>query len=150
MSDDHQPLDAIEERLRDLRAAEDAGVFSHTRVNPASLVREAMPTPTPLVYRVRPVRWVQLAAAIGIAAVVWTWMYASLIGNVREGKSAIVADASSTTSVGWDGSFTACLTGPADGLPQQCRDYDLDADGDVDLADYGAVQLAYAGRSHTR
>ena len=37
-----------------------------------------------------------------------------------------------------------CFTGPAGGpLGNDCRCVDFDSDGDVDLADYGAFQVAY-------
>ena len=37
--------------------------------------------------------------------------------------------------------FTACMTGPDAGVPPCCRPGDADADGDIDLRDYGLIQL---------
>ena len=42
--------------------------------------------------------------------------------------------------------FGACVTGPGAGLPESgCACFDFDSDGDVDLIDWGGLQLAYTG-----
>ena len=38
-----------------------------------------------------------------------------------------------------------CLSGPDVPLPHECDTYDLDPDGDVDLADFAAFQTLFTG-----
>jgi len=42
-------------------------------------------------------------------------------------------------------SYFACLTGPAGGLLSGCEPFDFDGDGDVDIADLGGFEGAFAG-----
>jgi hypothetical protein len=92
--------------------------------------------------------WVPLATAAILAIVVTgaTFKYqigeaheqARLAGRLSSGDGTSLAAASPI-----DG-LTGCLNGPGTSIPGDCRSHDRDADGDVDLADIQAYQLAYA------
>ena len=43
--------------------------------------------------------------------------------------------------------FSACLSGPAGGRPlDDCRCFDVDGSGTVDLADFGEIQVRFTGQ----
>ncbi len=43
-------------------------------------------------------------------------------------------------------SISDCIVGPRGTLPGPCRTYDLDRDGDADLADWQSYQIHFANR----
>ena len=51
-------------------------------------------------------------------------------------------------STGWSrlfAAFQACVSGPAGGIVGACRCFDMDGDGDVDLADFIQFQICFTG-----
>lgn len=139
MNNGREKLDPVEEALLELDAAEKAGLFRRSRVETRRLLRR--PGPSKLVWF--GVRLVPAAAAVAIAVGAWSWMYRARMAELtgRIGVTDVVAEAPVVSP----GEFYECFDGPKGALRLSCRNNDYDADGDVDLADFGAYQLAYAG-----
>ena len=139
----------IEDMLRELREAEAAGVFRRANVQADRLLADDQheSPPKPLIFALRrPAVAVTAAAVLLITAGVWIGMFRRQINDLRmRANSTNVVDSDSTRLVSSSGSFQRCVQGPS-GTPldQTCRMHDYDADGDVDLADFRAYQLAYA------
>jgi hypothetical protein len=125
-TDNHMP--ELESSLLELRQAENAGVFRPTRVDARQLMRSGPP-------RRLAIRWAAAAALLLAVGTVWTTMFYMNLTKLRDGRGG-----GALASV----SITDCLAGPRGSQPGHCLAYDLDADGDVDLADLGSFQLAYA------
>ena len=145
MSNDREHLDPIERALLELQAAEEANLFSRTGLDAGALLRAGA---APVGYAVGRtlLRWLSAAAVLGIAVGIW-----GLIFTTDHGPN-LDADGIAHTVVlpggdlaPCDGGFFGCFSGPRnDPAPSgRCRTHDYDSDGDVDLADYGAYQLAY-------
>ncbi len=146
-------LDPIEALLREAAAAEQAGVFRATELNAERLLRESSQALVPLSVSIGR-KWIPVAAAIGIAAILWPVMYSREFSNIREevrlaqhgavGDSAPEDSAAGGSDVVLASHISGCVAGPEAGGGQPCHDYDFDADGDIDLADFSRYQLAYA------
>ena len=141
MVNSREQLDPIEEALLELKAADQAELFGRTQIDsrlPAAQ-RASCGSRRP-VFRLLPV-----AAAVAMAIGVWTWMFSTELTALRK-KSGASRAVVSDSPVEDQGSFFECFSGPTGGLSPICReqDYDTDRDGDVDLTDFGAYQLAYA------
>ena len=148
MADRQRQPNEIERLIGQVRDLEQAGVFERTPVDVASLVQGDQPEkPRRLTHRL----FVGLQVAAGLALVV------GLVGVWRAGVSATAPPAGDSSSGadlvgvvtgGGDGQVRVlahCFTGPSGGpLGDECRCVDFDGDQDVDLADYGAFQVAYA------
>ncbi|HUU83254.1 MAG TPA: hypothetical protein VM243_07090 [Phycisphaerae bacterium] len=147
MTDQPRQPDDIERLIAQVRDLEEAGVFRQTPVDVASLVQGGRcERPRRLTHRL----FVGLQVAAGVALVV------GLVTVWRLGVSSDVPDGMGNSS-GADvvnaipagqaeqaRAVARCLTGPAGGsLAEYCQSVDLDRDGDVDLADYGALQVSY-------
>lgn len=117
----------LESRLAGLTEAERAGVFRPTRLDATRLMRVGGPG------RFAALRWVAAATLFFmVTAGVWTAMFRWNLADLRQTfASAPITD---------------CLAGPRGNLPASCNTHDLDADGDVDLADLSSFQTAYAQR----
>lgn len=139
---DGRELDGIEECMLELEGARAAGVHDSTRIDAAELVCR----PLPLSRRQR--RWIigQIAAAIVLAIGVGGFLFQWELGNIRDR----VGQRMLASAGGCDGSFMRCLSGPKDVALSKCSVHDYDADGDVDLNDFGAYQLACVGPVSTR
>jgi hypothetical protein len=138
---DHNQLDAIEQRLLDLEEAERADVFSRTPVDSEQLLQEPAVTASRtfgLAQRLAP-----LVAAVAIVAVaVCGWVFGPESVTIPEpdrfaGTAPSVDTAQAVT-------LQECMNGPVGSLLPGCDEFDLDDDGSVTLADFGAYQLAYA------
>jgi len=143
MTQDFEQLDPIEALLREAAAAEKAGVFRPTELNAERLLREAAQAPVPLRVTIGR-KWIPVAAAIGIAAVLWPVLYSMEFANIREKARLAQQNAASDGAMVAASRISGCVAGPDAGSGQPCHDYDYDADGDIDLADYSHYQLAYA------
>ncbi len=138
MIDRFDQLDPMENSLRELAEAERADLFRRTRVDARSLIRAARAfNNEPWV--LRRVRWISIAAMLGMAATMSGWAFIARTGSPRLTSIPIGTMASATN--GCDGSFSGCLTGPNGTLPSSCHGYDYDADGDIDLLDARTYQL---------
>lgn len=148
MTRDPEHLDPLEALLREAAAAEQAGVFRATELNAERLLRESSQAPVPLSVSIGR-KWIPVAAAIGIAAILWPVMYSREFSNIREEvrlaqHSAVGDGAAGGSDVVLASHISGCVAGPEAGGGQPCHDYDFDADGDIDLADFSRYQLAYA------
>ena len=128
MTDNHEP---IESRLLELHEAQRAGVFRPTRIDAAGLLR----SPAARTWSWGRVRWAA-AAAVLLAAVTWSGFFYFNLAELRDGRPQLLAA----------GSIADCLSGPRSTLSAQCRPFDLDQDGDVDIADLSSYQVAYANQ----
>ena len=141
-------LDPVEQALLELHAAERAHVFDRTRVDAAVLARASRQQAVGRPIWLTPRFLAPVAATIVIALGVSSWMFNSHLNELRQAardtSSTILAQAGSC-----EGAFFDCLNGP-DGAAGSagCQTYDYDTDGDVDLADFRAYQLACVGPSY--
>ena len=140
-----QPED-LEGLLAELQQLEEAGVFRRTPVSPTTLVGgSAGPVRRPW-HRV----FVGLQVAASVALIVGVaslWRPDRDSGTPMVMKPVSPSDVASTVTevrCGRLETLTHCFTGPGMlDMHSECRCVDFDRDGDVDLADYGAFQLAY-------
>lgn len=142
MENDREHLDAVEQTLVELRAAERAGVFQSTRVqNPAF-------TPAGVAGRVMGsrrlvTRLVAVAAVLMLAVTVWTVMFQRELSKLRDQRDSMAAGVAPSDAGSM--SFADCMSGPSvTEIPESCLEYDHNSDGFVDLQDYGVLQLASA------
>ena len=139
MTDQGEQLDPMEQGLKEMRAADSAGVFRTTGVDAHALLRHA-PDSSPAHSRIFAVRRLAVAAAVLIAVSVFGWVFSR---QGAETPSQFIG-----TELVAAASFSDCVAGPADAAVAGCDPYDYDADGDVDLADISSHQLAYASVNH--
>ena len=146
---DHQPhnLDPIEQMLLEADRADQAGVFGRTSLDVSALVG-GRPAAAASWFRRHRQALVGLpvAACLGFVAVVGTLRYA--------GGTASDAPQVAINGAAVPGSFDmrtpqmaevlfSCFTGPGQGpISSECASADYDGDGDVDLVDFGVLQLA--------
>ncbi|UCE59791.1 MAG: hypothetical protein JSU63_20405 [Phycisphaerales bacterium] len=140
MTDKDRQLDAIEDALLELKSVERAGVFERTRVDAQDALR-AEPVKHATRLRRQVVRWVPIAAAIGMIATVWTTMFDTSTRSSLPSPSSTSVVSTAGNGECHHGSFVGCFTGPESVIVASCLDHDYDADGDVDLVDFGAYQL---------
>ena len=146
MANERGQLAPVEERLLDLGTADNGGAFRRTRVDARTPLAQEHAVGSSGVRRVA-LRLLPVAAALAMAGGVWGWMFNNQLNEVRERKLA-AANQTTTVRVG-AADFSSCLSGPSHGvLAYDCREHDYDGDGDVDLADFSAYQLAFTGFSH--
>jgi hypothetical protein len=142
MTHDRNQLDPVEEALLELQDMDRARLFRRTQVDEARLVAGRVTAQSSGSRRVT-MRLVPVAAALVMAIGVWSWMFSAELAETRRAQDAspvLVADATAPDP----GSFHRCFAGPTAGTSSSCQELDYDSDGDVDLADFGAYQLAYA------
>jgi len=138
--------DSIEAGLAELSDAQRAGLFHPTRLDRSWLVDPGTTTashrPGWLRFMSRG-RTVAAAAVLFLAFTVWTGMFVWQLSSMRGVESAtpltLLEGRPSRTA-----QFVTCLDGPVADGKSECRDLDRDHDGDVDLADFGSLQIAYA------
>lgn len=144
MTDEAKQLDPLEDALLELEAAEKTRLFHRTRIDSSGLLTSAIPgnhwESGRLALRLLPV-----AAAVAMAVGAGAWMFRQGINSTGSRETTII----SLASAGY-GSFHSCLTGPTDGVPPECLTHDYDSDGDVDLADFRAFQVASLRPAQTR
>ena len=149
MTNEPEQLDAIEDALLELESAEKAGVFNRTRIEARDVLR-VDPACERVGLRRRLIRWMPVAAAVGIAAVVWTSVFDVRHGSVSPPAPVVTVLDVAVEDDGCDGSFLGCFSGPKNVIVASCLAHDYDADGDVDLVDFGAYQLEYKRLTQTR
>jgi len=147
MSDQRNQLDPVEALWRELNAAEHGGVFARTPVSLETV--DTLPDPQrvgdPLlpawvVYLRR--RWVPVAAMLALVVSVWGFLLARELNHIREDRAATAASLTRPGDKLGDRFALRCLSGPGGSIDEGCRSFDLDTDGQVTLADYGALQRA--------
>ena len=144
MSEDLRKLDGVEEALLELEAAEEVGLFSRTRVDAPRLV--AQPSPVSRAGTIRfALRLLPVAAAVAMVVGAGTWMFRGGIHSTAGPETTIT----SIASAGY-GSFHGCFGGPKGVVSSECLAHDYDSDGDVDLADFRAYQVACLESGQTR
>jgi len=142
MTESNDQRTPIESLLQEADAAERAGVFQRTSVSPERLLRESWSDPVPLRATIGR-KWIPVAAAIGIATIVWPVLYQIEFGSIRE-EVRLAELAAGDRAVQLASEMSGCVAGPDASRGAPCRDRDYDADGDIDLADYSHFQLAFA------
>ena len=129
MNDDPRQLDSIEEALLELDAAEKGRVFDCTRVELVELLK-VDPAERLHAFRRRVLRWVPVAAVIGIVALAGTSLFT---GRDRSDRGCATE-------------FVDCFTGPRQvALANGCVAYDYDGDSDVDMLDWSILDLNCKG-----
>ena len=132
-------LDPIEATLAELGEAEMAGLFRRTHVDARALLRSASAV-TPARSTRLTWRRLSIAAVLAMAATISGWLFSSRSADVgRHSLPSGTLTASAT--VGCDGTFYRCLSGPNGALSDGCLAYDYDHDGDIDLVDASTYQL---------
>ncbi len=135
--------------LKELQEAQSSGVFAPTPVD-AVLDRVAAPREARVVStRARRGRLRVGGAVLAAAAILLLWMTfrggfyvapdAGGASNLlADGKPSGAADKERLSSL----KFPECFSGPGVLVDASCRPYDLDGDGDIDLADYHRFQVS--------
>jgi len=135
-------ISPIEDALLELDAADKARLFRRTSVDADALLCGSV-VRSPWRFALR-----ALSTAAAVLLVVGVWSLTSQPGAVRHlgdaGSGIMVAQ----SPVAHGGAFHECFGGPTGALPSSCLDHDYDTDGDVDLADFGAYQLTFSGKSY--
>jgi hypothetical protein len=85
-------------------------------------------------------RWVPIAAVLGMAATICGWIFTTGTGETRQPPFPSATMTVLATG-GCDGTFFGCLTGPNGTITSGCQTYDYNADGHIDLVDASAYQL---------
>ncbi|MCH7813141.1 MAG: hypothetical protein IID40_03880 [Planctomycetes bacterium] len=144
MSDPVRQPNELESLLAELQECERAGVFRRTPVEVTSAVGAESGTGrsslTHLLYV-----GMQLAACVGLV------IGLTAVWRVGNDLSTPLANSNSSAPVALTigevmETLTLCINGPAgEPLSEQCRGVDFDRDQDVDLADFGEIQVAFAG-----
>ena len=137
--------DSIESLLRELDAAERTGVFRTTPVEVDRLV--ALPSDGQRSNRFRwAMRLLPVAAMLALAVGVWSVQHGG--SSPYTSAPSISSDSHASANPSLTGhDFLGCFGAPGNGVAGTCQSHDYDADGDVDLADFSAYQLAYANTS---
>jgi hypothetical protein len=145
-------LDPIERLMLEVGGARQAGVFRRTSVDPSVL--RASPISDAALGSARPNwfhrhrhAWVGLPVAACLAVI-------AFLGVVHHGEpgsdfAAVSAPESGSplgthaVAFGPAEMLKSCLTGPGQGpVPPECASADVDGDGDVDLRDFGELQVS--------
>ena len=142
--DNQRQLDPIEEALRELGLAEQAGLFQPTRVD-ANQWLQASQDEGPYSRRVARFWWSAVAAAVVLAAGVSTWLFQAELSAVRDRSMLASREAVTIPGDCRDRTILGCVTGPSQLASAACVAHDYDTDGDVDLADFRTYELACAG-----
>ena len=147
MTNDPKQLDTLEEMLLELYSADRAGVFKKTPVDPEALRKSTARSsadqfPIHRWWLTRRMRPLAAAAAIAMVVGVWGWMFQAEIGRIRNPGNMAGVNA---IGPAYASGFHRCFTGPTGAAVADCTEQDYDADGNVDLVDYGSFQLAFAG-----
>lgn len=135
-NEDHQ-LDGVEAALLELHQAEELGVMRRSPVDPAAL----MSSTSPLSYRRMTWLLLPVAASVLLAVGVGARMFRTEVNEIR-GRAELMLAQRDEDRDPCDGSFLHCFTGPRSDIAPKCSSYDYDKDGDIDLADFSAFQLA--------
>ena len=142
MTAERQQVDAVEEALLELEAAETAQVFRRTPVDAERLLSDAGRSAgfggARLLRHVMP-----LAAAVVVVVGIGVWMLAVDFASFR-GPEQLAGGVASGPDVESVATIQRCLNGPAEEVLPGCTDFDFDDDGSVTLADFSAYQVAYA------
>ena len=142
MENDREHLDAVEQALVELRAAERAGVFQPTREQASAFMRAGVADKA-MGSRRLAMRLLAVAAVLLLAVTVWTGMFRHELGKLRDQRNSMVAGIAPGDVASM--SFADCMSGPSvTEVPASCLEYDRNSDGFVDLQDYGVLQLASA------
>ena len=139
MIDRFDQLDPLEISLRELADAERADLFRRTRVDARSLLRSTSGLKR-TTRTVRTLRWVSIAAMLGMVATICGWIFTSGTGETRHLPFPSGTMTASATG-GCDGTFFGCLTGPNGTIMSGCQTFDYNADGHIDLVDARTYQL---------
>ncbi len=137
-----QPND-LENLLAELQECERAGVFRRTPVEVTSAVAGESGTGRSNLARRLHVG-MQLAACVGLV------IGLTAVWRVGNDLSTPLANSNSSAPTALTlgeamETLTVCINGPAgEPLTERCRGVDFDRDQDVDLADFGEIQVAFA------
>jgi hypothetical protein len=134
--------ESIEQLLAEAAELERAGVFNRTPVKVDSLMAASNRRGGWFSHRVKVA--LQMAACLALVmGGAWLWQMAGRTGTQQVASNGLHQPVPVVNMI----SLTRCITGPADlALSSECATVDFDADGDVDLADFGRIQLASGAR----
>ncbi len=147
MQDQRQQLDPVESLWRALDEAERGGVFGRTPVSleTAGSVADSPgatePTLPVWVLHLRR-HWVRIAAMLALVVSVWGFLLVRELNHIRKDRAPAIASVTQPGDTLGDRFALRCLSGPGGSIVEGCRSFDLDTDGQVTLADYGALQRA--------
>jgi hypothetical protein len=131
----------IEALLLEWREAEQCNLFRATPLRAEALRHAKAARPQPLVFRLA-VAGLAMAACLALFALALTWRagdHARIASNNTTGSGLVDSSDSLLATL----RFSGCVAGPkTDPVSSDCASVDFDRDGDVDLADYSAVQVA--------
>ena len=140
VTDHREPLDPIEATLAELGDAERAGVFGRRPLPEREAWKDE---PATVLFPLRIVRRLAIAAVIALAVGVSSLMFQKNLSSLREhsrmATTVRVADLGTIQA-----SIAQCLGGPSGSIDPACGGVDFDGDGDVDLADFRSFQVSYA------
>lgn len=135
MQPDHEHHTPMEDALVELSSAEQSGVFNRTRVSAAEVLSAAGATrPVPLFASWRRFG-IPAVALLAFAFTTWGVLFNAELSRVRQ-----VQRNSHVTSLLEQAS---CFRGPGLAEQAECRNFDADHDGDVDLADFASLQAMF-------
>ena len=154
-SDQKDPVDLVESLWRELEQADRAGVFSATEAPRALSDRAGRSSAPQVAVHANPAwmgplrrRWVGIAAMLGLVVSVWAFLFARELDRLREGRTPGGGLVTRSGEWGEHRFALGCLSGPGGSIDDRCRDFDLDTDGQITLADFGAHQRAMVGEPH--
>ncbi len=143
--------DWLERLMAEAAQAERAGVFQATEIEAASLLSRPAVRPSWFRRHQHALVGLPVAACLAFVAVLGT-LHFGVPGTITQvaindsnGESSMTSNTAPAAGHRTEDVLMSCFSGPGGGfLSAECAIADLDSDGDVDLADFSAFQLAQA------
>ncbi|MBN1511495.1 MAG: hypothetical protein JXB13_05730 [Phycisphaerae bacterium] len=143
--------DWLERLMAEAAQAERAGVFQATEIEAASLLSRPAVRPSWFRRHQHALVGLPVAACLAFVAVLGTLHYGApgtftqVVINSPTGENNMTSDTSVAVGHRTADVLMSCFSGPGrEFVSTECVTADFDSDGDVDLADFRAFQLAEA------
>ena len=143
--------DWLERLMAEAAQAEQAGVFQPTEIDGAGLMGRSASKPSWFRRHQHALVGLPVAACLAFVAVLGTLQYGgpgsftSVAINHSNPDNNMTSGMSAAAGPRMTDMLMSCFSGPGrEFVSSDCATADLDSDGDVDLADFGAFQLAEA------